>query len=277
MPDLIILGEDQESAFRFRDSAEGQGWRVKLTFEESLLEKWLNLKSFDLMLLSTGFKFESQQRLAFILWEKNPQAGLFLYNLDPRSRSDDLPVRLFGADLLLGENALPKYENALVNLAAVKRFNRDNFKIMVVEDLDSPRDLICSYIEGLGYPLVQGFCSAKQAIAELTRDSLSYSCILTDIRMPEMGGQQLIAYIRERSNLKHLPIIVLTAHGTSDYLLTCLQAGASGFLVKPPRKRDLVRELARAVRISLDHENPRLVEPDNAKRLGEILLEKGIF
>jgi len=90
-----------------------------------------------------------------------------------------------------------------------------------------------------------------------------------------MPGWELIEKVRNEATLKHVPIIALTAYGTADNLMKCLQAGASGFLVKPPSKAQLSRELSRAKRIILNAENPRLVQPEDVDVMRDVLAEKG--
>src|SRR5690606_29971959 len=111
---------------------------------------------------------------------------------------------------------------------------------------------------------IKGVASAKEAITELTESPEGYHCVLTDVRMPEMTGRDLIEYMRGDQKLKTMPVIVLTAIGTIENLVDCLKAGASGFLVKPPKKDDILRELSRAFRIVAGGENPRLAEPEEA-------------
>ena len=122
---------------------------------------------------------------------------------------------------------------------------------------------------------VAGKRSAKEALAELENSPGEYSCIVTDIRMPVIDGHALIDLVRKNPKLEHIPIIALTAYGTVDCLIECLKAGASGFLVKPPKKDDLARELGRAYRIVRHHASPRLASTDEVELIRNILIERG--
>ena len=60
-----------------------------------------------------------------------------------------------------------------------------------------------------------------------------------DIHMPKMSGLEAIRYIRKDEDMKHIPIIALTAlvmPGDSD---RCLEAGANEYLSKPVSLREL--------------------------------------
>lgn len=56
----------------------------------------------------------------------------------------------------------------------------------------------------------------------------------------------------------------------------CRKHGVSGFLIKPPKKADLLRGLARARRINRQGIEPRLAKPDEVEELRDLLAEKGL-
>ena len=71
-----------------------------------------------------------------------------------------------------------------------------------------------------------------------------------DVEMPEMDGLQATALIRANEQLRSMqpvPIIALTAHAVMGYRERCLQAGCSGYLPKPLRKRAILSAVAAAV------------------------------
>ena len=62
-------------------------------------------------------------------------------------------------------------------------------------------------------------------------DREKFDLLLTDIRMPDIDGIDVIRHVR--SHNKEIPIIVITAHGTLDVAVDALRLGAQGFLLKP--------------------------------------------
>ncbi|MCA9218665.1 MAG: response regulator, partial [Planctomycetales bacterium] len=67
--------------------------------------------------------------------------------------------------------------------------------------------------------------------------------VLTDLRMPEMDGLELVQ--RVRRDYADIPVILMTAFGSEDIAVQALQAGAASYVPK----KSLVRELPRALRV----------------------------
>ncbi|HEU0007253.1 MAG TPA: response regulator, partial [Terriglobia bacterium] len=78
-----------------------------------------------------------------------------------------------------------------------------------------------------------------------------FNLILMDVQMPELGGLEATAIIREKEKAAgtHIPIVALTAHALQGDRERCLEAGMDAYLSKPiqPEKlRDLVEDMASA-------------------------------
>jgi CheY-like chemotaxis protein len=100
---------------------------------------------------------------------------------------------------------------------------------------------LAAQLDSLGY-------LADYATSDLEALSLwksgNYSLLLTDIRMPEMDGHQLISQIRsEQSNQTRAPIIATTASAMENDLQQCLDSGADDVITKPVAIEDLKQAL----------------------------------
>ncbi len=274
MPDLLIVCADADANRALEELARRREFRVKTALTVGPALDWLGIKEFECVLLHHSVTIEDQQKIADILWKKNPYVPLVVFDLKEGGTRSQQVARLFGAEVSYGANALEKIEKIIGAIKPRTSNSTENFSVLVVEDLDSPRDIVCAYIESLGFRKVVGVSSAKGALDKLSENPEEFSCIVTDIRMPEMSGDKLIQQIRAHTKLRHLPIIALTAYGTVDCLVDCLKAGVSGFLVKPPKKNDILRELGRACRIEAGNLSPRLVAPEEAEMLRDILSER---
>ncbi|MCB9030700.1 MAG: response regulator [Deltaproteobacteria bacterium] len=280
MPDLLIVTPDRVAATNFERLAQKAGFRVKLTQEVGPALNWIMTKPFDVVVATEALGEASIEELASSLWGTSSYARFLVYS-DSTLKEDQLSRKwafdLLGVDFFSGDDLYEEVANVLTEVVKQKISKLAKFRILVVEDLEAPRDIICSFIEHLEHSLVRGVSSAKAALEILRTDPDYYTCLVTDINMPEMNGCELIEEIRRDSKVKHLPIIALTAYGSADVLLKALKAGVSGFLVKPPNREHMTRELSRAKRIFYHKEDPRLVKSHEIDEVRKILIEKGFL
>ncbi len=103
--------------------------------------------------------------------------------------------------------------------------------ILVVDDMSTMRRVIKSILNQLGYSNIEEAENGKDALSKLS--SGHYDFILTDWNMPEMDGLELVKTIRQDSNLKDLPILMVTAEAKKENVLEALKAGVSNYIVKP--------------------------------------------
>lgn len=277
MDAILIYADTPRADLALVELAREKQIRYKSCSQEGALPEWLSMRSFSALLLPATFSSKKQKEYADLLWQKSPSAHCVVYSLDAEEKAQDSNVaRLNGISLYQGPDALKDLGVLFDRMQQARELKQHDFKVMVVEDLDSPRDIICVFVESLGYPGVVGKSSANEALKELEEDPDAYSCIITDIQMPKINGVEFIDIVRHHKKLQHIPVVVLTAHGTIDVLVDSLQAGASGFLVKPPKKADLVRELSRAARIKSGKESPRLASHNEAEQIRRIIEEQGL-
>jgi response regulator RpfG family c-di-GMP phosphodiesterase len=87
----------------------------------------------------------------------------------------------------------------------------------------------------------------------------SFDLILMDIQMPVMDGYEATRLIKSDKRVSHIPIIALTAHAMKGEKEKILTAGFDGYLTKPVKKEDLIRE----INAHLVQEIPAAVSPDS--------------
>ena len=81
--------------------------------------------------------------------------------------------------------------------------------------------------------------TGREAI-DILDDGKNVSIVLIDIMMPEMDGFETMRVIRERSALRRLPMIALTAKAMKGDREKCLEAGASDYIAKPVNTQQLL-------------------------------------
>ncbi|MDA8390573.1 MAG: sigma-54 dependent transcriptional regulator [Gammaproteobacteria bacterium] len=100
--------------------------------------------------------------------------------------------------------------------------------ILAIDDEANILALIRMILEDQGHRVVTAH-DAESALAEL--QNLDPDVILSDLRMPGMGGEEFVRRVRaERTDI---PIIIITAHGTISSAVESIHAGASDYLTKP--------------------------------------------
>ena len=65
--------------------------------------------------------------------------------------------------------------------------------------------------------------------------------------MPNMNGFELLSNIRADADLKHLPVLLVTAEAKKEDIVTAAQMGANGYIVKPFTKATLEEKLGKIV------------------------------
>lgn len=274
MPSLLIVSSDPQVSDPIEQAALRRGIRTRSVAALASAEQWLDLQPYDMIIVDARYATAATLRFFQRAWKQAPLTVGAIYESGEANR-DALQMRLQGAHLLTGENAMAEVERMLDVILDSHRAP-NSFPILVVEDLDSPRDIICAYIESLGYAKVDGAKSATEALSRLRAEPGKYCCVITDINMPEVKGTELIRTIRDDAQLAHLPVIALTAYATPENLIDCIKAGATGFLVKPPRKKNLKDELEKARRIVFNRQSPRLCRPEEADVLEEAILRLAV-
>ncbi len=126
--------------------------------------------------------------------------------------------------------------------------------ILVVDDETVLRNNLVRYLGRNGRP-VQGAASAEEALERMA--TTDFSVVVTDLRMPGMGGAELIERLRvERPETL---VLVMTAYASVESAIAALRAGAHDYLIKPLSLEDVDHKVERLLRVrELEFDNRRL-------------------
>jgi two-component system response regulator AtoC len=126
--------------------------------------------------------------------------------------------------------------------------------ILVVDDEASIRHLLAVILADRGYD-PRAVATGEEALKELA--AREYDLVLTDVRMPGMGGLGLLREIQRSA--PELMVIVMSAYGAHDAAIEAMKAGAYDYLSKPFKPDEVVLVLRKAEeRERLARENRRL-------------------
>lgn len=120
-----------------------------------------------------------------------------------------------------------------------------HIKVLVIEDEPNTRRLIVQLLKQVGIKNVYEANDGRAAIMETVR--VQPHVVLCDIHMRPMGGLDYLAKIREMDALKALPVIMLTADGSQDSVMTAARHQIAGYLVKPVSAATLKKRIAAAL------------------------------
>jgi two-component system NtrC family sensor kinase len=114
--------------------------------------------------------------------------------------------------------------------------------ILVVDDERGIRDLLNWELSGCGYNVTEA-CDGRQAI-ELIGQS-SFDLVISDVRMPGLGGLEVLRAVREKA--PETEIIISTGYATLETAVECVRAGAFDLLQKPCSIPELLSSVGRAL------------------------------
>jgi len=146
-------------------------------------------------------------------------------------------------------------------------------RVLVVDDEESLRHMLVVLLKREGYEPT-AVASGEAALAELARES--YDVVLSDVRMPKLGGLELVDEIQKRQ----IPttVILMTAFGSVDIAVEAMKRGAYDYISKPFRPDEIVLILKKAEeRERLFRENATLKQALEARRHDEARGVAGII
>ncbi|WP_404401997.1 chemotaxis response regulator CheY [Idiomarina seosinensis] len=106
-----------------------------------------------------------------------------------------------------------------------------NMKILVVDDFSTMRRIIKNLLRDLGFTNIQEADDGTTALPMLHQGDFDF--VVTDWNMPGMQGIDLLKEIRKDDDLKHLPVLMVTAEAKREQIIQAAQAGVNGYIVKP--------------------------------------------
>ncbi|MCG3186826.1 MAG: Chemotaxis protein CheY [Rhodocyclaceae bacterium] len=102
---------------------------------------------------------------------------------------------------------------------------------LVVDDFSTMRRIVRNLLKEIGLTNVDEAEDGVVALQKLRGGGFDF--VITDWNMPNMTGIELLKEIRHDPQLKHLPVLMITAEAKKENIIEAAQAGASGYIVKP--------------------------------------------
>lgn len=119
--------------------------------------------------------------------------------------------------------------------------------IIIIDDNHDNIKLASLILQKEGYNVFSEL-SVRKGIQTMKEHRMSL--VLLDIMMPDINGLDGIELIKNEQELRCIPILMLTAISTKDFVLKALKAGADDYLAKPYNVKDLTQKSKHLLGIS---------------------------
>src|SRR6516165_6165912 len=140
-------------------------------------------------------------------------------------------------------------------------------RVLVVDDEKVIREILSDFLTMEGY-VVRTVEDGQAALRELQRRS--YNLVISDLKMPNMGGLELLEQIEEQ-NINVLTVI-MTGFGTVETAIEAMKKGAYDYILKPFKVEEVVHIVQRGLdRQRLEQENIRLKEALSIYKISEAI------
>src|SRR5215813_8365995 len=140
-------------------------------------------------------------------------------------------------------------------------------RVLVVDDEKVIREILSDFLTMEGY-VVRTVEDGQAALRELQRRT--YNLVISDLKMPSMGGLELLEQIAEQ-NINVLTVI-MTGFGTVETAIEAMKKGAYDYILKPFKVEEVVHIVQRGLdRQRLQQENIRLKEALSIYKISEAI------
>ena len=144
-----------------------------------------------------------------------------------------------------------------------------NGRVVIIDDDSEVLASLAALLEIRGYA-VETYSSALAYLQVLAANQAVFpgpSCVLCDVRMPEMDGLQ---FQHRMAEFNHVPLLLMSGHSGAQEAVSGLQAGAHNFLIKPFETHVLLDAVAQALAASAEHQQLDALRSDLAKRVASL-------
>lgn len=139
--------------------------------------------------------------------------------------------------------------------------------VLVVEDNISMNNFICSLLQN-DYNVISAV-DGEEGLAKIMKEKPA--CVVCDIMMPKVSGDQLVAQVRKNVELNSMPILILTAKIDSKIKVDLLRVGAQDCIAKPFESEDLLARVRNLVSMGEAWRALQRAHREQNKNLNELI------
>lgn len=128
------------------------------------------------------------------------------------------------------EFSFREWNQIVDQLPALDVFRSEQGQLLVVDDDEANRELLQRRLEKLGYQV--STCVDGESALTLAKQE-PVELLLLDLVMPQRSGYEILVEIKSEPDLKHLPVLMISALDQMEGITHCIEAGAEDFISKP--------------------------------------------
>ena len=121
-------------------------------------------------------------------------------------------------------------------------------RILIVDDMQSLRELLGAYLRRLGYKDILEASDGQEAyqvLVDSKNRGLNIDLIISDWNMPNVNGLDLLKLIRANHSWSKLPFLLVTTESEKPKVVEAIQSGVTNYMVKPVEEATLKEKLER--------------------------------
>jgi CheY-like chemotaxis protein len=134
-----------------------------------------------------------------------------------------------------------------------------SYKILTVDDSRTIRMIVKKAFKPYDCTLVEAE-NGMEGLAAATKEKPDL--IVLDITMPVMTGIEMLGKLLEQEDLKHIPVIMLTAESGKDNVMQIVKMGVKDYMVKPFRGEQLIERASAILNLKKRVDAPSILEDD---------------
>ncbi len=119
-------------------------------------------------------------------------------------------------------------------------------RFLVVGDISTMRRIVINLLKESGFSSIEEAEEASAALHKLRNARFDF--VVCDINMANVGGLHLLADVKNDNELRHIPVLMLTAAARKEDILQAARLGAAGYVVKPFTKATLEHKVLHILR-----------------------------
>jgi PAS domain S-box-containing protein len=237
---ILIVDDEEQNIQMLQQMLERLGYRVtgRTSGMDALATFRAQPDKFDLVITDLSMPGMTGTDLAREVHEIRPGMAIILCTGFSEMVSEEKAHALGIRKVLMKPAVTAEIASAVRTVIDSETDGKSGFCIMVVDDDETMRLMLRQHLEEAGYKIID---AANGAEASELLEQEMVNLVLTDVRMPEMDGFELMAHIS--SHYPSIPVIVISAYGSPETTRTFEDMGSLQVLDKPVDLEDLDRRI----------------------------------